>query len=427
MVDYCSLNLSYLTKEVLESKGILFYMPAKGFDPEIGELIKNEGFNYKWEGEYKNLKFLIDTKGKVHLKGSLHIFWNNGKHNYNDFDITALKVVINELKSNYGIIPEKTELNHVEIGLNIDDLPFKTKEINKHLLFHSGQGIPIKVFKYMQQQKNSDFKIAKRDKYAIKSYDKAKHYGIKGNIYRFEIKYEKAINLNGLGINTLSDLINPVKIELLKVDFFKKWNEVFLFDWTFRNDALKPKTIFKLKDWQIFTYWEELKESRNRNKFSRELKEYEKMVQGHSDKVKATIAESLDKKWCKVTTVNSQKVKSKKVQDHTNIIRELAPIVQKYCKITGIDISTQKQGSTFLRESTIKEIYNNNKFLYQELYTKYGPRQGKYLTLQIEFYLIAKNIRNIDSNPRLSARNRVNTYRNSLFPFDSNIPLYANL
>lgn len=427
MVDYIVLCLSYLSKEILETKGVKFYDPKLRVDPESGEIITKGKFNYKWEGEFKNLKFLIDTKGKVFLKGSLHKFWNNGEHNYNDFDLTALIEVINVLRSNFGIIPEITTIHHVEIGLNIDDLPFKTREINRNLLFHSGQGIPFEKFKYIRHLKDSDFKIVKRINYAIKSYDKAMHYGLNGQIYRFEIKYEKAVNLNDLEIYTLSDLINPAKLELLKFDFLKKWNEVFLYDWTIRKDELKPKAKSKLKDWQIPNYWEQLKETGNRNKFSTELKEYEKTVQGHSDKVKAIIAESLDKKWCKVTTVNSQKVKSKKMQDHTNIIRELAPIVQKYCKITGIDISAQKQGSSFLRESTLSEIYRNDKFQYMELVTKFGPRQQFVLPLQKEFYLIAKNIRNQDSNPRLSARNRVNTYRNSLFPFDSNIPLYAKL
>lgn len=428
MVDYIVLCLSYLSKEILEAKGVKFYDPKLRVDPESGEIITKVKFNYKWEGEFKNLKFLIDTKGKVFLKGSLHKFWNNGEHNHNDFTLTALIEVINELRSNFGIIPEKTTIHHVEIGLNINDLPFKTREINRNLLFHSGQGIPFEKFKYIRHLKDSDFKIAKRINYAIKSYDKAMHYGLNGQIYRFEIKYEKAVNLNELKIYTLSDLINPAKLELLKFDFIKKWNEVFLFDWTIRKDELKPKAKSKLKDWQRLNYWEELKalkESRNRNKFSTELKEYEKTVQGHSDNVKATIAESLDKKWCKVTTGPIQKTKSKKVQGHTNIIGELAQNNQRYCKITGIDISAQKQGSAFLRESAIKEIYNYDKFLYQELFTKYGPRQGKDLTLPKEFYLIAKNIRNQDSNPRLSARNRVNTYRNSLFPFEPSLALYA--
>ena len=422
MVDYIVLCLSYLSKEILEAKGVEFRIPAKGFNPKTGELIKDERFNYKWEGEFKNLKFLIDTKGKVFLKGSLHKFWNNGEHNYNDFNLTALIEVINELRSKFGIIPEITKIHHVEIGLNIDDLHFKTKKINEHLLFHSGQGIPIEKFKYKRHLKDSDFIIVERDKYAIKSYDKAKHCGLHGDIYRFEIKYKKAANLKVLGINTLSDLINPTKIELLKIDFLKKWNEVFLFDWTIRKDELKPKAKSKLKDWQRLNYWEELKalkESRNRNKFSTELKEYEKIVQGHSENVKVIIAESLDKKWCKVTTELIPKPNSKKVQGHTNIIGELAPISQKYCKITGIDISAQKQGSRFLRETTLFEIYKNDKFQYQELVRKFGPRSGRILNLDEELIVICKNIRNQDSNPRLATRKRVITYRNSLFPLEA--------
>lgn len=422
MVDYIVLYLAYLSKEILKAKGVEFNIPTKGINPDTGELIKDERFNYKWEGESKNLKFLIDTKGKVFLKGSLHVFWNNGKHNYNDFNLTALKQVINELRSNFGIIPEKTTIRHVEIGLNIDDLPFKTGEINKNLLFHSGKGIELNRFKDIQHSTEGDFKTIKRSNYSIKSYDKALQNNLKSNIYRFEIKHTRTRDLKKLGIITLDDLINPAKLELLKFDFLKKWNEVFLYDWTIRKDELKPKAKSKLKDWQRLNYWEEinaLKESIDRNKFSRELNEYEKIVQGHSDNVKAIIAESLDKKWCKVTTEPIQKTKSIKVQGHTNIIGELAPISQKYCKITGIDISAQKQGSRFLRETTLFEIYKNDKFQYQELVRKFGPRSGRILNLDEELIVICKNIRNQDSNPRLATRKRVITYRNSLFPLEA--------
>ncbi|MBK6821528.1 MAG: hypothetical protein IPG87_00430 [Saprospiraceae bacterium] len=91
-----------------------FYNPYAKFY-EDGE-IEVEHIKYKGKGlipemtaEYKNLDFEIFKNGAVYLKGSLHVFWNDGIHNYNDFGIEGLKTVLKELETKFGIIPEKTK------------------------------------------------------------------------------------------------------------------------------------------------------------------------------------------------------------------------------------------------------------------------------------------------------------------------------
>lgn len=432
MVDYIVLDLPKLTKADLEKCGISFYKPSKGFDENTGELLTKRGFNYKWIGEYSNLKFTIDTKDKIKLRGSLHVFWNDGKHNHNDFGYKALNSVVSHLQDKFGIDPEITEFRHLEIGLNIEGLPFPTDCINENLLFHSGKGIPIKKFKYGYHYTISDFKAVGRKFYILKSYDKALQNKLTNNIFRLELKHIRTRRLHKLGhelghekgIKTLADLTNPTKIELLKIDYLKKWDEMFLLDWTIREKELTMKERNKLKDWKRPKYWVELSKNPSRNQFSREHERYSKMVQGHSDNVKAIIKDAIIQKWCKITTETKQLNKSVLVQGHSNIMGELA-LKPRKCTITGIDISTQKPGSKFLRESTLSQIYKNDKFLYQELFVKFGPRSGEILHLEKEFYLISKNIRNQDSNPRLSARYRDQKYKNSLFPYFTNIALYA--
>ncbi|WP_394776757.1 hypothetical protein [Flavobacterium sp.] len=39
---------------------------------------------------YNGLEFLIYDTGIVLLSGSLHKYWNNGSHNYNDFNIDSV-------------------------------------------------------------------------------------------------------------------------------------------------------------------------------------------------------------------------------------------------------------------------------------------------------------------------------------------------
>ncbi|MBK9109978.1 MAG: hypothetical protein IPM92_16830 [Saprospiraceae bacterium] len=95
------------------------------------------------------------------------------------------------------------------------------------------------------------------------------------------------------------------------------------------------------------------------------------------------------------------------------------------CRITGIDISNQKVGSQYLRESTLAKIYFGAPDLYQRLKSEFGPKKKQILTLKAEFEAIAKNIRNRDSNPRKRERDMVKKYYNSLFPFVPRIALFG--
>ena len=233
--------------------------------------------------------------------------------------------------------------------------------------------------------------------------------------YRFEIKNTKTARLHELRIKTLADLTDLVKLELLKQDYLNKWDQVFLLDWTILESKLTPKQRNKLKDWKRANYWVELSKNQPRNQFYRELESYSKIVQGHSDSVKTIIKEAIIQKWCKVTTEAIQDKESVLVQGHSIIIGDPALITRR-CIITGIDISIQKLGSKFLRESILSQIYKNDKFLYQELRTKFGPRHDRLLSQENEIQAICKNIRNQDSNPRTLFRYRILRYQYSLFP-----------
>lgn len=452
MIDYITLDISYLGKgKLLSNTHLRFYNPnAKLYeDGEIEvEHLKYTGKGLKPEmtAQYKNLVFEIFKNGSVYLKGSLHVFWNDGIHNYNDFGIEDLKTVLKELETKFGIIPEKTKIRHLEFGVNLQDLPHDSTTIVRNLMFHNGKGKPH-IFKYMKQPTPSEFKtIEQRDTFSLKVYDKAKHKGQKGNIFRFECKSHKSYYLNQIGITFLSDLINPNAVRRLGDRLIQLWRETVIKDWTINLNNLKKKDRIKILEWQNINYWIDLFEAtrgKDRNKFNRELSKYQKLVQDHHGNVHQTIEDAIPKKWCKITTENKTIGKHELVQDHTIIIHGLAPIQSntitdaentpgtsketKVCKVTGIDISHQKEGSSFLRETTLKTIKENEPKIYEYLKLKFGPKLKQPKDQAGEFEMIAKNIRNQDSNPRAHQRAiqhkkelAVIRYQNSLFPLALN-------
>ncbi|MBK6825081.1 MAG: hypothetical protein IPG87_19680 [Saprospiraceae bacterium] len=231
--------------------------------------------------EYKNLDFEILKNGAVYLKGALHVFWNDGIHNYNDFGIEGLKTVLKELETKFGIIPEKTKIRHLEFGVNLQDLPYDSPTILRNLMFHNGKGKPHE-YRYIIQRTPSEYKtIEKRVTFSVKCYDKAKHKGQKGNIFRFECKSHKSVYLNELGITFLSDLINPDAVKRLGDRLVQLWRETVIRDWTINKDSIRkegPKQSKGLAKHKLLVRIIRRNQRQGRNKFSRELNKYKQLV-----------------------------------------------------------------------------------------------------------------------------------------------------
>lgn len=419
MNDFIKLDITYVSREHLESCGLVFAKPGK-VNQDTGEFLPDKRVKALLVAEYKNLKFEIFKSGKIVLSGSFHRYSNDGIHNYNNFTFAALQDVINDICQRFGIDPIKAIIHHLEFGINLYDLSYRATQIVQNLMIHSGRGNLPKHFKYLAHNTPSEFKCIVRDWYILKIYDKGKHYQREENIFRLECKAKKMHRLNDMGICNLADLTKPETMNKLSEMLQFLWSGVLINDWTIRQNEIAQDLRYKLKDWRNPTYWTNLKsatKTKNRNKFNKELNQYLILVQEHSDNIHKIINDSLVLNWCKNTTELKNEITPSKVQEHPFIINGLAPAPDKVCIKTGIDISKQKEGSRYLREQTVREIYQFDKFIYQELFTKYGPKPERVLTPEEEFEAICKNIRNKDSNPRKRNRMRDFKYKNSLFPF----------
>ena len=85
---------------------------------------------------YRGLEFKIYESTETHpnrratIEGSLHKYWNNGAHNFNDFGINEMQEVIVDIENKFCISSENCVLKSLEIGVNIDP-PIKTKTVLK--------------------------------------------------------------------------------------------------------------------------------------------------------------------------------------------------------------------------------------------------------------------------------------------------------
>lgn len=196
--------------------------------------------------KYKGLKFFIikskKHKGKYYyeVRGSIHKYFNNGKHNANDFTIVNLKKVLKELHKKFNIDPKTAILRNVEFGVNIHT-PVDAKDLLKNLVCYGNYPFGtlrinrIVVGKSIVQQR-SDLKI----------YNKSKQFDLPlQNLTRIELAVNKMVFLKRYNITTLSDLLNKSKLEPLGGLLLSYWVDVIYYD--------------KMIDWRQLTTFERKK------------------------------------------------------------------------------------------------------------------------------------------------------------------------
>lgn len=251
---------------------------------------------------YKSLKFTLkENKHNKHtllIEGSLHKYFNKGKHNFNDFTYQDLFEVLNDLEHKFDLNLDNCVLHNMEFGVNSQP-PIHSNKILKGLLSHYNQ-----PFKRISMD-SADYYQVQHSNYYIKAYDKARQYraisNLSGEILRFELKYIRMDDINNLLISkgvirkiylTLNDL---KRIEVLNVfgeQLLKVWNEILFYDYTIEISDLTNHQKNKIPHWQNINYWEELsKQQRLRQKGL-----LQKVVDNHSQKVQSAYSNLIQEK-----------------------------------------------------------------------------------------------------------------------------------
>jgi hypothetical protein len=102
-----------------------------------------EIYQDKEEGEcsnlilkYKNLVITIYKNKVAILTGSLHYFYNDGIHNYNNFTFYNLVNTLDEVAELLEIELKNIILQNIEFGVNLI-LPFLVQNITNNVLIHN--------------------------------------------------------------------------------------------------------------------------------------------------------------------------------------------------------------------------------------------------------------------------------------------------
>ncbi|ESU29481.1 hypothetical protein FLJC2902T_08870 [Flavobacterium limnosediminis JC2902] len=400
MIDFVKILIKDLDPSELEGNTLLdFERKASVTTGEI-KTVNRYGYAitpYK-HAYYKGIEFVIYDTGTVFFKGSLHKYWNNGAHNYNNFDLKAVLLVLNDLNDKFNITPQQCILKCLEVGVNITP-PEPTNEILNNCLLHK-----TKLFEYQKNSEEGKYKQVEHSQYIIKAYNKALHYKSKGfeidsEIMRFEIKYTRMEKLNKKGIFTLFDLIN-YGLHNFKNELITEWENVLFYDNTTQIDTLSTKLKYRMLEYSNPNYWSGLLSNNQTENFKTHRKQFKEITKTYSNNIQKNITEVISQKVdflnFNTTQIDTLNILSKKVE-----LVSSTPSEKSVCKVTGLDISMQKENSLLLSHTGLKYYYLTDKKTFEQIKRRYLSGKWVFSDYKMQIKEIAHNIRNTDSNQRI--------------------------
>ncbi|TZF83248.1 hypothetical protein FW774_13245 [Pedobacter sp. BS3] len=348
MYDFVKIRISEKDfAKNLQNNGLLEFTTA--VNEKTGEL--KDGV---YTAEYKDLKFTIYPSGTAEIKGSLHKYWNNGEHNYNDFHLSDIKDVINDLSQTFGINPNTARLENLEIGLNVSPAFNPDAFLNSLIAY---KNTPFSTMKVKGQGKGKE---AYLNQYGIKIYNKGLQYRQPDNILRFEKKIT-IMDCLKKGHVYLADLTKPEFAEHGLRQLWESYNEVILKEPVNKSQLTKPQ--LRVYDLALtFGSWQEMTRKQrydNRRKYTEIIQQFGTL------KLHETVRELLIKKGnvlsgiskkdtAKNSNVLSRISNEKRKRFERSVIvskRYFIPPVEtpekRACQSCGKDISHQSKKSKF--------------------------------------------------------------------------------
>lgn len=239
--------------------------------------------------QYRNLKFSVYDTGTITLEGSLHVYWNSGLHNFNDFTFNDVLRVLDELKKKFNISPSQMKIRQLEIGVNISP-PIPTNEVLDNLFSHK------KIeFKDTYVYNEGKYLQCVHSNYFLKAYNKRIHYAKKGfridrEILRFEIKYRGLANLKKHNIRTIQDLIE-CRLKPFKNELQQRFRECLFYDTSIISKSKRILNYSNPKWWKKYYLTE------RSSAYSKHKSHYRKLVEKDSEDIQSKIVEIIGCKF----------------------------------------------------------------------------------------------------------------------------------
>lgn len=278
MIDYNNVSVSNPNVDaILKNPNLEF---VSGCNRKTFE-VENRGI-----AKYKGLTFEFFNQYSLKISGSLHKYFNNGLHNYNDFNQSDLNYVLDDMSETFDLNMDDCILRGLEIGVNFRS-PIKCSKVIRSALMVSTKRLERgSVYR-------GNFKESTCQRYYAKFYDKTSQYKLNKELLRFELKFRRMEDIKG-AVKTLEDLRSESNMKFLSSILLRAWKEVLFIDPTIREGELtRNQQDKKIYQWRDVEYWLGLKFPSSR--FA-QRKELQKVIINHSDDIYGALSFELNNK-----------------------------------------------------------------------------------------------------------------------------------
>lgn len=416
MTDYLKITIKDInTIQYFENHHLPYFCSKSEF-----LLFGSEVIAPKEVTQYKGILFVFrevnskekNTRKELDILFKPHYYFNNNKHNGNDFTaLNSISVIADFIKT-FGITEPMFKLLpiiNIEYGLNFILEPYN-EEIISFLGYHSRNEFRTDTgLKYSKKA----FSFNKRDKanryLIIKFYWKGIQFPniIDKRTLRFEVKTCEYKRVKSLGIKNIGDLLNFNTYLEMKRDIIQQVDKVLIFDNLNPKKNLNKRDLIYLDKYtHQYTWYKALQG--HKSVFTDKKTRYLKLLNKTGFNIHSELKKVVIAKLNYLTETPSNSTPQTKNETPPNSNNSIVGIrtyntpkkLVRKCPVTGIDISMQKEQSKFLSNTGLKFLENNNNkkfvFLIKALLTGNNNRFEKDI-----YSKLSKQIRNKYNNKNI--------------------------
>lgn len=366
-------------------------------------------------GERANYKGLIITRDSLScsVRGSLHKYFNDGKHNYNNYTLSDFIKTISDLESTLNINAESIRIGRIETGVNLDIDMDVDEFIGSVILFNNmipvstSQGI---VFQFREYDVKLYKKELKGHKAKLRIEIACKHKSKRDRIIKEYATY----------CSTLSDLTNPKVWQAFGNELESICDNLIIIDREgIDYTHLKPKDAELLTKGISSFYWTKKWNNRmTRNRHLNRFLELSSLYGGSNirERIKkattAKIKELIDINSTPENVTNCTKLKdSAKGENVTFCTVDKGTICNTFhtCEVTGLSLEIGIKQGSYLSAKGVEYYYLNDIDLFNKILLPRLTEKWQESELKIQFREIAHSIRNEKYNPKNNPRNNLKT------------------
>lgn len=295
MIDFIQIKLEH---EYFEN----WFYPIKSEFQEIPT--KRDKYYVK---QIKNLVVEVYPNSKIiKVEGSLHRYFNDGLHNYNDFDRISLYDTIVEVCQILKITSQNADIHGIEFGVNIHT-PFNPSFLLERLL-----SLNTETAK-KDQDYFFDFYEFDFAKYKVKIYNKSEQYKLDIDLLRVEVHVKKMQWLSGKGslVKTLEDLQQLQHLQKLGEILINCFDEIIIAEpletsTMTTKDAHQYEQLIRRYNWNNINPKQRFKQ---KEKFERIIDQY-----ATGETLKEIVRGCVHQKWNELLSISGVEVSERLYQ-----------------------------------------------------------------------------------------------------------------